>query len=162
MFLLKEDNQISEQTFKVAVTVGPYYNSLLPTALSGKDYTAGAADRNVFIFYPNEQNTTFPFALYHDDIFESVEVFQLQLSKTRDSVAFSIGKDPAVVYIRDDEGTLLVRQAANIVMANSAWQYIYMHCGYLYGSILAIVRVCIMFTSCSCNCELHKLHIRCW
>ena len=85
--IVKEASQQSEQQLYLNVTVSsPTTDGLRPatleTAAGFGDYSLdgrGSSFRT-FVFPPNQQETTFPFYLFGDEMPEGVEVFQATIS----------------------------------------------------------------------------------
>ena len=80
--LIKEGGRLSEQTFSVSISVGEAFGSP-PATLEffdedSADYRilGAATDFISLIFPPFQQNITFPFFLFGDEIPEGVETFR--------------------------------------------------------------------------------------
>ena len=88
IFLLKEDNVISEQTFLVSFQVTDSAPSGTQSAAIDQDYRfagTGQTSQTEF-FFPSQQRIPFPFELRADTLPEGTEAFQASVSPedTRD------------------------------------------------------------------------------
>ena len=87
MTIVKEDNRVSEQTFGVGITVGNP-QSLQAATLetfdisNNFDYSLGIPGQTfgVLTFLPQQQNITFNFFLFADELPEGIEAFQASLT----------------------------------------------------------------------------------
>ena len=88
IFLLKEDNVISEQTFLVSFQVTDSAPSGTQSAAIDQDYRFAGEDqtRQTEFFFPSQQRIPFPFELIADTLPERTEAFQISVSPedTRD------------------------------------------------------------------------------
>lgn len=83
IFLIKEDNRTSEQTFSVLVTVKSPVSPLLPATLQNVDptiefdYSLGSAGQSSVtrLFLPQFSMIPFDFSLNNDDLTEGLEGF---------------------------------------------------------------------------------------
>ena len=85
IFLAKEDNVTSEQTFLVAVQVinaVPSGQTMIEPATVNADYTIDGRSTSIlsFIFPPDQKRINFPFILYPDQLPEEREAFQATAS----------------------------------------------------------------------------------
>ena len=100
--LIKEAGTISEQAFRLGITVGPGDQPGFGDAEFGMDYNA---TEGILVILPEQQSIRFPFALIADDLPEGTEAFQLQVS--REGEPFDIGISPAIVFIEDNDGEFI-------------------------------------------------------
>ena len=88
IFLLKEDNVISEQTFLVSSQVTDSAPSGTQSATIDQDYRFGPPGQTsqTEFFLPSQQRIPFPFELIADTLLEGTEAFQASVSSedTRD------------------------------------------------------------------------------
>ena len=78
IFLAKEDNKTSEQTFSVVVQTSssvPPGQGIQPASL-GVDYSLGGATSMVLQFLPKDERINFQFTLFPDQLSEGTEAFQ--------------------------------------------------------------------------------------
>ena len=102
VFLIKEDGQLSEQTFLVLVTAGPGGQAEVPDATSGDDYSVEVI---VVRFPPDQQRTQIQLAVVDDNITEETEAFRLEAGFNEEGVPFLPGSNPiATVFIEDNDG----------------------------------------------------------
>jgi hypothetical protein len=82
IFLAKEDNVTSEQTFLVSFQVTDSAPSGTQSATIDQDYRFAAVGRTsqTEIFFPTQQRIIFPFTLLPDDLPEGTEAFQASVS----------------------------------------------------------------------------------
>ena len=82
IFLLKEDNVISEQTFLVSFEATDSVPSGTQSAAIDQDYRFAGEDqtRQTEFFFPSQQRIPFPFELHADTLPEGTEAFQASAS----------------------------------------------------------------------------------
>jgi hypothetical protein len=82
IFLVKENNVISEQTFLVSFQVTDSAPSGTQSAAIDQDYRFSGADRTSLtnFFFPSQQRILFPFELIQDTLPEGTEAFQASVS----------------------------------------------------------------------------------
>lgn len=102
VFLVKENNQLSEQTFQVEITVSDVSptSNISPATLITRDpfgriidndYRISGADQRSIIlrFDPNREMISFNFVLYPDLLVEGTEAFVVNASPKQNTPAFS-------------------------------------------------------------------------
>ena len=85
IYLAKEDNVKSEQTFRIVVQVAdsvPPGNININPATIGRDYSIGLGEitSSVIDFLPSMQRVNFPFELFPDNLPERIEAFRASSS----------------------------------------------------------------------------------
>ena len=78
IFLVKENNIVSEQTFLIAIQVtdsAPFSAAIQPATL-GEDYRFGQGGQASQLFLPSQQRIAFLFELFTDTLAEGTEAFQ--------------------------------------------------------------------------------------
>jgi hypothetical protein len=100
IFLVKENNVISEQTFLVSFQVTDSAPSGTQSAAIDQDYrfTGDGQTSAIYLFFPSQQRIIFLFELRADDLPEGTEAFQVDVF-TEETLQF-----------RDENGVLTVEQ----------------------------------------------------
>ena len=81
IYLAKEDNVQSEQTFRVIVEVADSVPFGGHPATISVDYSIGrGGTSSVIEFFPSMQRVNFPFTLFHDNFSEGTEAFHVSYS----------------------------------------------------------------------------------
>ena len=108
IFLVKENNQFTEQTFNIRINLGTIAGTI-SSATEGEDYATDLIDNTIVLaFLASQQNITFDLRLFPDDIAEGNEGFMLTSSPAGDirytlpSLGSTVFRDEIVV-IRDDD-----------------------------------------------------------
>ena len=108
IFLVKENNQFTEQTFNIRINLGMIAGTI-SSATEGEDYATDLIDNTIVLaFLASQQNITFKLRLFPDDIAEGNEGFILTSSPAGDirytlpSLGSTVFRDETVV-IRDDD-----------------------------------------------------------
>ena len=107
VFIAKEDNVVSEQTFRIVLEITPSAptGSGFDPATDGEDYT-GFGDRPVTDFSPNDQRTPVGFTLVFDRVPESTEAFQISSAPSENFPNFLSPRNlfpQTFVVIEDDD-----------------------------------------------------------
>ena len=112
VILEKENGVISEQTFRIVVTVTPTTpsQSIRPAELSmdgaDNDYTIGRENFVNLELEPDQQTISFDFRLFADDIAEETEAFQATPARREDSPEFLVPmvlSPNTFIIIEDDD-----------------------------------------------------------
>ena len=110
--LIKEGNRITEQTYSVVVSVSNPPPPLSPATLQGQggnyDYSlvVPGASSLVLDFGPNQQNQTFAFILYGNEIAEGTEGFEATSTANEGFPTFGAPQNisaTTLITILDDE-----------------------------------------------------------
>lgn len=117
VFLVKENNRTSEQTFRVVFQVSSSTpdSSIRPATISERlpngtelvnDYVLSTAGRTTVVatFPASQQRIPFVFTLFPDTLSESTEAFQTSIAPEGNSPAFSIPIAEAFIIIEDNDG----------------------------------------------------------
>jgi hypothetical protein len=80
VYLVKENNVTSEQTFLVSFQLTGSAPSGIQTATIGHDYRFGSTPRQTSVFFPTQQRILFLFELLTDNFPEGTEAFQVGVS----------------------------------------------------------------------------------
>ena len=107
VFLAKEDNVVSEQTFRIVLEITPSAptGSGFDPATDGEDYT-GFSDFPVVDFFPNVQQAPVGFTLLFDRQPEATEAFQISSAPSENFPSFLSPQDlfpQTFVIIEDDD-----------------------------------------------------------
>jgi hypothetical protein len=117
VFLVKQDNMKSEQTFSIVFQVSSSTpgSSIRPATLSEhlpngteliNDYVLSTAGVTTITasFSPTKQRIPFVFTLFPDNLPESTEAFQASIAPKENSPAFNIPTAEAFIIIEDNDG----------------------------------------------------------
>ena len=110
IFLIKEGNQTSEQTFEILVEVFDPVLGDFPGAIFNVDYDIGEIDprsvsgrTKLLLFSPDKQLEGFTFELIGDDLYEETEVFAANAALDIGGVVYEDGNfTHALVFIIDN------------------------------------------------------------
>ena len=101
IFLAKEGNAISEQTFLVVLQVTDSAPSGIQSAAVDEDYRFGATGQTsqTDFFFPWQQRIPFPFELLTDTLLEGTEAFQAIVSPkdTLDNETYPTSLNPLIL-----------------------------------------------------------------
>ena len=118
VFLAKENNVTSEQTFQIAITVTrDTPDQSIQPAEEGFREDYQIASVLVLRMEPQEQRKAFNFRLFGDDLAEGTEAFQLSPAAITDSPSFlgpTVLSPSTFVIIEDDDRKILM----NLLLVN--------------------------------------------
>ena len=88
IYIMTEDNVVSEQTFRILVRTSnsvPSLSGFNPATL-GTDYTFGIRGTSVISFEARNQRIVFSFTLLTDDLVEKTKAFHVSLESERSTI----------------------------------------------------------------------------
>ena len=102
VFLIKEQDRVSEQTFEISIRSTDRPGSLAPATL-GVDYNPAS---QMVIFRPDQQRFAVSLTLIDDDLLEETEDFRFEASRASDTATpFRTGTNPETdIFILEDDG----------------------------------------------------------
>ena len=106
---------VSEQTFFVQIEISTLTSPFGQSATQGVDFVAGSGDVSVVFerLEPGQNNISFSYRIIEDNTPENQEVFQLSITPSINSPAFSCSEangcfQQLEIVIQDDDGELLI------------------------------------------------------